>query len=278
MKTLSLFDKTFSLSKITAYSLSLQIDYYNFSYTIIDNLRKRFVAIVNYNFEPPASRYTFLNMVDEIINKDTYLQKPYKEVNFIYPSNKFMLMPEKYFERQKLKFYFEIDNILEQGEEILFNCIPELKAYLLFAIPSDITNYFVNKFPIINFYQQGIPVIKNYLSLSLTSDKLYIIVNFIKKFLLDIIVIKRGKLLFYNIFNCQGENQAIYDIVRVVREYDLKAQVNLLGSIDKKSKIYRDLYNLGLNISFAHTQPQYIFEFGDNVEAHNFASLLYLSD
>ncbi len=278
MKDFSLFDNTFSLSRISAYSLSLQIDYNHFAYAIIDNIRKRFVALVNHNFDPPANKEIFLDMVDEVIKKDSYLQKQYKEVNFIYPSDKFMLMPEKYFERKKLKFYFEIDNILELGEEIQFNYIPDIKAYLLFGISSDITNFFVNAFPIINFYQQGIPIIKNYLNISKDSDDPVIAVNIIKKHLLDILVVRQGKVLFYNIFKCRGETQAVYDIVKVVKEFGLSSQVDLLGSVDKDDFIYKELVKLGLKVGFAKVQKGFTFDFDGKIQAHRFAPLLYLSE
>ncbi len=278
MENFSLFDNTFSLSKISAYTLSLQIDYNHFAYAIIDNIRKRFVALVNYNFDPPASKQTFLDVVDEVIKKDIYLQKQYKEVNFIYPSNKFMLMPEKYFERKKLKFYFEIDNELEEGEEIQFNYIPEIKAYLLFGISSDITNFFVNAFPIINFYQQGIPIIRNYLSISRTSEEPIIAINIIKKFLLDILVVRKGQVLFYNIYDCRGEQQAVYDIIKVVKEFGLSSQTDLLGCIGKDDYIYKTLQKMGLNINFASVQKGFTFDFDGKIEPHRFAPLLYLSE
>ncbi len=278
MENFSLFDKSFSLSRMSAYSLSLQIDYNHFAYAIIDNIRKRFVALVNYNFDPPATKETFLDMVDEVIKKDAYLQKQYKEVNFIYPSDKFMLMPEKYFERKKLKFYFEIDNELENGEEIQFNYIPEIKAYLLFGISSDITNFFVNAFPIINFYQQGIPVIRNYLRLSQDADEPTIAVNIIKNFLLDVLVVRKGQVLFYNIYKCHGEQQAVYDIVKVAKEFGFSSVISLLGAIDSDDYIYKELTNVGLNIDFAKIQKGFVFEFDNKIKAHSFAPLLYLSE
>ncbi len=276
MDNLSLFDKTFSLSKITAYSLAMEIDYKHLAYTIIDNIRRRFVALVSHSFDTPATDETFLEVVGETIKKDPYLQKQYKEVNFIYPSDKFMLMPEKYFERKKLKFYFEIDNELKDGEEIQFNYIPDIKSYLLFGISSDITNYFVNTFPIINFYHQGIPLLNHYLKLSSAASKPVIVIRILRQFLMDILAVNEGKVLFYNIFRCQGQEQALYDIFKVINDFGLDSNIEFIGEIDENDDIFKELSLREVNVRFAGVPKGFSFEFENKVPVHKFASLFYL--
>ncbi len=278
MKELKLLDKTFTLSKITAYSLSMEIDYRHLAYTIVDHIRRRFVALIVKDFDQQVTEENFLDIVDSYIKSDQYLQKHYKEVNFIYPSDKFILVPEEYFDKENLKLYFESGNELKQGEEIQFNYIPEVKTYLVFAISSNITNFFVYRFPEINFYHQAIPLIKKYVQFSKETDNFLVAINIRRRFLMDILILSQGRLLYYNIFKCQGEQNAFYNIMRVLKDFDYGAQVDLMGEITKDDWLYQNLSKYLPNLGFATLQKSYTLDFGQDFDVHRFANLFYIPD
>ncbi len=278
MEQIQLFDKTFTLTKITAYSLSLEIDYTHMAYTIVDHIRHRFVALFYKKFEHPLNNENFLNTIEQQIKNDQYLQKHYKEVNFIYPSNKFLLIPQEFFSKKDLKLYFQTGNELAEGEEIQFNFIPEVNTYLAFAISSEVTNFFVYRFPEINFYHQGIPLIRKYAKFSQKFSTPLIGINIRKKSLMDILIMSEGKLLFYNIFKCLGEDNAIYTIMRVLKDFGYNSQVELMGDISKDDKIYKTLDQYLPNLNFADVQNKYTVEFDQPVETHRFVNLFYIPE
>ena len=278
MEQIQLFDNTFTLTKITAYSLSLEIDYNHIAYTIVDHIRHRFVALYYKKFEHPLNDKNFLNTIEQHIKNDQYLQKHYKEVNFIYPSNKFLLIPQEFFSKQDLKLYFQTGNELLEGEEIQFNFIPEVNTYLVFAISSEVTNFFVYRFPEINFYHQGIPLIRKYAKFSQKTAVPLVGINIRKKSLMDILVMSEGKLLFYNIFKCLGEDNAIYTILRVLKDFGYNAKVELMGDISTDDKIYKVLDKYLPNLTFAKLQDKYTVEFNEPIDIHSFVNLFYIPE
>ncbi len=278
MENLQLLDKTFTLSKITAYSLSLEIDYNHLAYSIVDHIRQKFVALISKNFDEKVNETNFLEVVDKYIKSDPYLQKHYKEVDFIYPSDKFILVPEEFFDKDNLKLYFQSGNEINEGEEIQFNYISEIKTYLLFAISSNVTNFFVYKFPEINFYHQGIPLIKTYAKFSKESDKIIVAINFRKNYLMDILVMHGGELLFYNIYHCSDQANNLYTILRVMKDYGYDARVELLGDIDEKDAFYKLLSEYIEDLNFAKLQQGFDLSFGSQFDVHRFANLFYISE
>ncbi len=278
MENIQVFDKTFSLSKITAYSLALEIDYKHIAYTIIDNIRKHFIALVYKKFEEQVNEQNFLDIVDKYIKNDQYLQKHYKEVNFIFPSNKFILVPKNYFDKDNIKLYFQAGNELEHGEEIQFNYIPEVETYLVFAISSDITNFFVYRFPEINFYHQGIPIIRKYSQFSKNYDKTIAAINIRQDLLMDILVTEKGKLLYYNIFNYTDDDTAIFNILNVLNNFGYDARVELMGDIDKNSPLLNVLEKYLTDLNFAQIQQEYKAEFSNKIDTHRFTNIFYLPD
>ncbi len=279
MEQLTLFDNTFTLSKITAYSLSIEIDYNHLSYTIIDTIRKRFVALVYKKFDVQLTKQNFLDYIQALISKDSYLQKHYKEVDFIFPSEKFLLVPGEYFDKKYLKELFEIDNELEESEELQFNYISEIDAYLVFAISSEITNFFVFRFPEINFYHQAIPVIKSYLAYSKTKQTPVVVINVRRRFLVDVLIVFNNQVLYYNIFKCKGEEQAVYDIINVLKNYGLNLPVEIIGDVSEKNdKLYALLSRYLPNLTFAKLHKDYTIDFSQPVPIHKFVNLFYLSN
>ncbi len=276
MKDFSLFDSTFSLSKMTAYSLSLEIDYNKIIYAIVDNIRKRFVALTHHRFENQLNSKTFLDTIDAYIKKDTYLQKHYKSVDFIYPSPKFMLIPEAYFDKKYIKKIFMADNRLEEGEELQFNYIEGIKSYIIFAIPSDLTNFFIDHFPEISFYHQGIPLLNNYLNLSKKESDTLVALNFRANLMLDIIITHQGKLLFFNSYTCNNSDEGFYYISRVLKDYGYNTQIELLGEIEKDTPMYKRLTEYYPKIRFAQIREDYEFKLGKNLPVHYFVNLFHI--
>ena len=164
MENFSKFDKSFNINKISTYTLTLQLSNLGYAYCIIDTIRKQYVAISNTCYKEKLSYNNYLSTLKEIISKDVYLNKNYKNVNLIFDCKKFTLIPQEFFDKKKLKIYFEFNNPVENYEEIQFNNISEANIYNIFTIPSDITTYLVNKFPEIRFLQQGTVLIQHFIN------------------------------------------------------------------------------------------------------------------
>ena len=279
MKDFALFNDTFSVSKTNTYHLSILLKPSGISYSIIDSVRRKCVAVKNSNFEGLTGSDDYLNHTREFIEKETFLSKPYKSTDFVFSSRKSTIIPAELFDKKLLKQYFTFTHQLDEFEEIHFNRLNKVDAVNVFSIPSDLTTLMVNHFPELRFYHQASTFIDNTLLKSETTG--YILGIMAYKSYFDIAVCNNGKLFLYNNFDFQNENDFVYHISNVYQQLrisDLKTNIFLSGDIDKDSPKYKLLTKYMRNVWFAkipeNTSIKYLFK---EVPEHYLSNLINLS-
>ncbi len=277
MKNFSEFDKSFNISKISSYKLSLEIGYFGYSYCITDTIRKQIVALSHKNNENKVVGNDFLSQIEKAIKRDVYLNKNYKSVDFIYNTSKFTIVPTEFFDKKLLKSFFKFGNFLHDYEELHFNKLKNVEAYNVFAIPSDITTYLVNKFPEIRFQQQATPLINFYTEKNKSSKSLAptIVLN-IAKTTMEVLVIRGQDLLFYNIFDHRTEDDILYYLLNTIDKlnYDTnKLELILSGDIEGRQSLHLKLQKYVSDVKFAVSNKDYTYNIS-NVPEHFLANVI----
>ena len=239
MKDFSLFHDSFVVTKTSTYHLSIMLNQNGYSYCIVDSVRKKCVAIKNVNFENIKNQEDYYKNIDKFLQKDTFLAKPYKSIDFIYASGKSTLVPSKFFDKKRLKQHFCFVEQLNDYEELHFNKLQRADAVNIFSIPSFITTLMVNKFPELKFYHQASNFIDNSLKKSVEVGSMIGIMMFDNFF--DLSYCKSGKLILYNNFEFKTESDFAYHVVNVMQQLQVKKNipVYLAGDFEKKSKHYQ---------------------------------------
>lgn len=279
MKDFTLFNDTFSISKTNTYHLSILLKPSGISYSIIDTVRRKCVAVKNANFEDLAGSEDYFNKIKGFIDEDTFLSKNYKSIDFVFSSRKSTIIPSELFDKKSLKSYFTFTHQLDEFEEIHFNRLNKVDAVNIFSIPSDLTTLMVNHFPELRFYHQASTFIDNTLLKSETTG--YILGIMAYKSYFDVAVCNNGKLFLYNNFDYQNENDFVYHISNVYQQLrisDLKTNIFLSGDIDKDSPKYKLLNKYLRNVWFAkmpeNANVKYLFK---EVPEHYLANLMNFS-
>ncbi|MFN8254850.1 MAG: DUF3822 family protein [Bacteroidales bacterium] len=251
MKDFALFNDTFSITKTSTYHLSILLKPSGLSYTIVDTVRDKCVAIKNITFNDLKGAKDYLDRIADFLKKDSFLAKNYKSVDFVYSSRKSTLVPLELFDKKLLKSYFTFVHTLDEYEEIHFNKLSKSDAVNIFSIPSDITTLMVNHFPELKFYHQTTTFIDNTIDKSSSENQLVGIMVYLSYF--DITVCNSGKLFLYNNFEFQNENDFVYHIVNIYQQLkisDQKTKLFLSGEIDKEDAKYKLLSKFLKNINF----------------------------
>jgi len=276
MKEFALFNDSFSITKTTTYHLSIRVNHLGYSYCIIDTVRKKCVAVKNINFDKVADSDTFFKNVQDFLENDSFLNKFYKSVDFIYQSPKSTLVPNTLFDRKYLKTYFQFTQVLDEYEEIHYNKLSKAPAVNIFSIPSEITTLMVNKFPELRFFHQASIFIEN--TLKQASDKKNMVSVMANNNFFDIVVTESGKLFLYNNFPYQNENDFVYYIMNIYHQLNISPKdvgVYLSGDIDKEDKRYKLLSKFIRDVNMVsikdNSECQYDF---DEIPEHFFANLL----
>jgi hypothetical protein len=95
---------------------------------------------------------------------------------------------------------------------------------------------------------------------------------------MDILVMRQGKLLYYNIFKCRGQSRALYTILRVLKDFGYDARVELLGDISTEDELFRQLNQYLPDLNFATVQDTYELNFDKDFDIHRFVNLFYISE
>jgi hypothetical protein len=251
MKDFALFNDTFDIVKTNTYHLNILLKPSGISYTIVDTLRRRCVAIKNFTFENLKDTYDYLDRIKDFLQQDTFLSRSYKTIDFVYSTRKSTIIPQELFDKKMLKSYFTFVHHLDEYEEIHFNRLNKVEAVNVFSIPSEITTLMVNQFPELKFSHQASTFIDN----SITKSEItgYIIGVMAYKSYFDVAVCNNGKLLLYNNFDFHNEADFVYHISNIYQQLrisDAKTNLFLTGDIDKESQKYRLLNKYIRNVWF----------------------------
>ncbi len=276
MKEFALFNDSFSATKTTTYHLSILLSGYGYSYCIVDTVREKCVAIKNINFDNVGDSDTFYRNVADFLKNDSFLNKFYKSVDFIFQSSKSTLVPNSLFDRKKLKSYFEFNQVLEELEEIHYNKLQRTEALNIFSIPSSITTLMVNQFPELRFYHQASIFIDNTLRKAKEVNNLVAVM--VNKEFFDLAVCESGKLFLYNNYHYQNDSDFVYHILNVYQQLKVKpgkVGLYLSGDIDETDKRFELLLKYIKKIDFVritdNSNCQYSF---DEIPEHFLTNVL----
>ena len=247
MKNISFFTENFSVSKTSGYNLSLQAGKNGYSYSIADIVRNDFVAIKHSNFEEKIRNQPIFNKIKMMIQEDAFLNKNYKTINFAFLSRKSILIPTPLFSKKNLKSIFKLNHPLLDTEELHFNYIKEFDAYNIFALPSGVTTFMVNKFPEIKFFHHSTTFINQAVheEQAMRFKLPFVRININHDFF-DILVIISDHPVLYNTFEFKTDEDIIYHSLNVLKQVGIqpvKCHLKLSGDINKESKLYSQILN-----------------------------------
>ncbi len=276
MKDSAYFSDTFDVLKTNTYKLTLGLRPNSITYTIVDTVRNKCIAIKHFNFKETDNIDEYVKIIADFFEEDSFLSKHYKRINFVYASPKSTLIPAAYFNKNTLKEYFTLNHNLHDYEELHFNKLVNLEMVNLFSIPAAITTLMVNKFPELRFYHQSSTLIDSFVRKSI--DRKYVIGLFICSEYLHITVAKQGKLELYNHLDYSQEEDIVYHVMNIYKHLNIpnrETNLYLLGEVSKDSSTYRLLSDYVSNIWFAKTlsERKMIYNFKE-VPEHVVANLL----
>jgi hypothetical protein len=279
MKNFFVFNEGFSKSKTSSYILSLQLDEVGYSYTIIDTIGKIYAAVNHHNFDKKLSDKSLAEKAESMIKEDLFLSKNYKAVYFSLVTHKSTLVPAELFDRRNIKQYFTFNHYLDEYEELHFNYIDKIDAYIIFAVPSDLTTLLVNKFPEIIFVHQNHITVTNIINRSeKTKFKLPLINVNVNNTSFDISIFKDDKFHLLNSYIYNDYNDLIYYVMNTLNQFDIKltkSYINFSGLVEYNSDLHKLISEFFPSHNFTKLESEITFNFPD-IDEHLVFNLLNL--
>lgn len=179
----------------------------------------------------------------EFIRNIPELNYPFQKKILSVNTPTFTLVPEEYFAEELAEKYFHLNYENRQGEIIKTEIIKNLNTKLVYSLNLnyEFINEFLNPDIIVhsaNSYIVSILTnIENYLSKKLFAD--------IEKNFIRMAVLVDGKLQLYNTFPYKTQEDLLYHLANVSREFKFKPDSDkyyLTGRITKESELYKSVF------------------------------------
>ncbi len=258
MKDLSVFDTNFNTSKLSSYTLMILLSNSSLSYSIVDPIRKIYLAQVHYNLNPDIS---LIDSVKNIFEQDKYLTKKYKQVKLILQNPEFILIPEEFFDKNKINEIFKINFEISPTQEVHFNKV-KTGIYVLFSIDNPLLTFLIEKIPEITFYSHA-SVLINY-ALSNKRSAINIFANY-----LDIAKTDVERILNVRSFQIADITDAAYIILKMF-ENDKDAPITIFGDFEQNTEIIKILK---ANLSDCQIFQNYYLNYNMPLPKHYFTLL-----
>jgi len=278
MHDIRFLDEAFDINKTNTYHLSIQAGLDGFSFVILDTLRIKYLVIKHFSYTEEFPEDKYPDHLGEILQKDEFLSKEYNSIYCIWRNPRTTLLPSPLFEKEKLKQYFEFNQVLNDLEELHANHLKSLDAYLIFPIHHEIANAFIKYYPQLKFFNQATPFIEYILKHQKDeSDSAHLNVH---KNFFDIIIIRNRSLILHNTFKFRNEQDFIYFIMNVYDKIHLNPEtcpVNLSGMIEKNSGMTVIVKKFIKTVQFAKPDNRFQYSHAfDRIPEHFFIHLFNL--
>ena len=198
MLQFELLDETFDINKTNDLHLSIQASLDGFLFAILEPFSLKYLALKRYQFERLASQDLLFEQIREILSQDALLRQGYHGVSCIQVDSRSTLLPAALFDKNLLKSYFEFNHVLNDLEELRYNFLKQVDAYLVFPIHHEIANLFLKSWVNATFYHQAVPFICEVVHMGSQSGKAAHVHFSSGHF--DIAVTREQELLFHNNF------------------------------------------------------------------------------
>jgi len=278
MHDIRFIDEAFDIKKMSGYHLSIQAGQEGFSYAVFDTLKYKYLALKHYSFGEKIPEYKYPDILEKLLNEDEFLQKEFQSIFCIWNCPRTTLLPAVLFEKEKIRQYFEFNQVLNDHDELHAANIKSLDAYLIFPINHEIANVLIRQYPALKLFNQSCPFIEHSMHHHAgNSDSTHLNIN---DDFFDMLVIRNKSLVLHNSFNYRHENDLAYFVMNVYDKVSLDPSivpVYISGSLERNSGRTERLRTLIKNIRFSQKDSrfQYSYTF-DRIPEHRFIALFNL--
>jgi hypothetical protein len=278
MHDIRFLDETLDIRKTLSYHLSIQAGLDGISFVIFDPSIYKYIALKHYGFGEEIPEYKYPDYLQDLFTKDEFLQKEYLSIYCIWNNSRTTLLPAVLFEKEKLRQYFEFNQVLNDLDELHYNHIKSLDAHLIFPIHHEIANIFIRQYPTLKFFNQAAPFIEYTLNHKTgSSDSAHL--NIHDSFF-DILVIRNNSLVLHNTFNFRYEQDLAYFIMNVYDKVLLdpaSVPVYISGTIEKKSALINWIRKFIKTVNFCEQDNRFHYSHAFNrIPDHFFINLFNL--
>ena len=118
MRNISAIDETFDINISLSYKLAVQQTPSGLSFTILDTVRRKYVAFKFLMFDSTLA-LSKDDQVKRFLQNDNFLSRQYKTTGFIYVTPNVSIVPSAVYSRENEKDLFRFSNLLPEDHQLI---------------------------------------------------------------------------------------------------------------------------------------------------------------
>ncbi|TVZ59828.1 uncharacterized protein DUF3822 [Flavobacteriaceae bacterium MAR_2010_105] len=260
---LKTIQKNSSLNKKSSKALSIQISLSGLSFCILNKKNNSVGFLKSVTFPKKQTPYTVLEQLKTVLNTNTIFEQPFDEVQLIHENELSSIVPKPLFDENNVADYLKFNAKILNTDFVAFDEITDHNSVVVFVPYVNINNYIFDRFGEFIYKHASSILVKTILDKEVGSNDTKFYVH-IGNDHFEIIVIKKGHLVFYNTFEYLSKEDFIYFILFTLEQLQLDpetVQIKLLGSIKKDDELYEIAYKYVRHVDIVGNV--YDFEFGN---------------
>ena len=215
---IDLVDETFDASHSESYHLSIQIEPGGLSFCVFNTVLHKYIVLRSY----PLFINDFNKLVEQcstIFKNDDLSGLYYKSSSNLWVSPRCTLVPGHFFDSDSADAYLTFTHGASAGEQTLHNHIRASNLYNVFSCPVALLTLLRHYQPNIRLFHQATTLIGSIVS-GISSDKTDLAAYFYSRYM-DIAVVRKKELLFYNTFQVNAPEDAVYYLTGASNRFDI---------------------------------------------------------
>ncbi len=227
--------------------LSIEIGLNSIGYSIFDTLTLTYIVLKDFEFDSRNIEES-IAILERIITSEFLLKKEFYSSCLSLNNLPSTLVPTPFFNDKKK------ENILNFSQEIyddiLTDKLQHIDAVNIYSAPTILTELIQKYFPSTQIKSSSSIWIDQLLAQNKEDEKVYAVIS---DNLLELFVIKNGKLELHNNFVTGSKEDVLYYLLFVMEQLGLsteKTELVLFGHILKSDELYQLLFNYVRYISF----------------------------
>ena len=262
-------DNSLNKNESVVHNICLFIGFGRLQSIVFDKKNQKVLALLD---------VVYSNNLLDIIQSFPHLKYSYKGVEVVLQNPNVSLIPSAIYSKEKDELYLKLPHFKLGNEQVYSRALNNTDAVAVFFDDKNLF-YLIQQ----NFYNARI----SHSSVSYSDSMLlntknesgeYVFVNMFSSSF-ELLVIKNGKLLIYNVFDCNTPENFVYFLLFTSEQLKLNVEtlfLQLSGDIQKSDKYYQLISNYIKNIVFLNKPSQLLLTSSLNeVKEHQYSKLYY---
>ncbi|MBS9768836.1 MAG: DUF3822 family protein [Flavobacteriaceae bacterium] len=240
-----------TITKNKEHKLSIQLGLNGFSFLVYNTQKEEVIQEkeVQYNGETPYLDWLKVKLA----SKETFRQE-FSSTNLLFAPEKYTLVPNSLFEKEKIASLFSVSHPIEETEKILFEQTKE--HTILYAIPHNMQEVMEDFFP--KYKQKTVPY---FLLKNAQNTKKWNVVFFIDYKKIYVAVFKENTIILSNSFQFQTKDDLLYYMLYIFDNFEIaieQSTMQLWGHLaycemlkEKLSRYHNDICISAKNAYFS---------------------------